>query len=448
MPDQHYTNRSLRKHALEIFQAGLAAVDPVEAIFRHVKVSEDVLHVEGQRFVLSDFEHVFVVGAGKAGATMGQALEQLLGERITDGVVVTKEGHGLPLKHIRLYEASHPLPDKRGMDGAEEILSLVQGAGERDLVLCLISGGGSALMVCPAEGITLEDKQTVTRLLLACGADIHEINTIRKHLSRIKGGGLARLAYPAFVVNLILSDVVGDDLNVIASGPTVPDTSTYADARQICQRYSIWDQVPAPVKKRIEDGIEGSIPDTPGAGDQIFQRCHSQLVGTNMQALQAAGSKGRQLGYNVMILSSTIQGEAREAAKELANVAREIRVSGHPLSPPACILCGGETTVTIKGGGKGGRNQEFVLAAARAIKGLEDVVVLAGGTDGNDGPTDAAGAIADGDTVARAMEKGLAPQEYLDRNDAYHFFQALQDLLMTGPTGTNVMDVYMALVGH
>lgn len=433
---------------MEIFQAGLAAVDPVEAILRHVKVSEDVLHIGGQRFALSDFEHVFVVGAGKAGATMGQAMEQLLGERITDGVVVTKEGHGLLLKHMRLYEAGHPVPDTRGIEGAEEILSLVQGAGERDLVFCLISGGGSALMVSPAEGITLGDKQAITRLLMACGADIHQINTIRKHLSRIKGGGLARSAYPAAVVNLILSDVIGDDLNVIASGPTVPDTSTFADARQICQQYGIWHQAPASVRHRIEHGFKGSLPDTPDASDPIFHKCLSQLVGTNMQALQAARSKARQLGYHVKILSSTIQGEAREAANVLANAAREIKVSGNPIEPPACILCGGETTVTIQGDGKGGRNQEFALAAAYAIKGLENVVVLAGGTDGNDGPTDAAGAIADGDTMARALEKDLIPHDYLDRNDAYHFFQSLQDLLMTGPTGTNVMDVYMALVGH
>lgn len=397
--------------------------------------------------MLSDFEHVFIVGAGKAGAPMGRALEKLLEDCITDGVVVVKEGHGLPLTHLRLHEAGHPVPDKRGIQGAEEILSLVQGAGEHDLVLCLISGGGSALMVSPAAGVTLEDKQAITRLLLACGADIHEINTIRKHLSCIKGGGLARLAYPATVVNLVLSDVIGDDLNVIASGPTVPDTSTFTDARQICQKYGIWNQVPAPIRKRIDYGLQGDIPETPGAGDRIFQKSFSQLVGNNIQALKAAGFKACQLGYNVMILSSFIEGEAREAAKVLAGVAREIRASGNPLTPPACVLCGGETTVTIQGEGKGGRNQEFALSAACAIEGLEDVAILAGGTDGSDGPTDAAGAIVDGGTVARAMGKKLIPQDYLDRNDAYHFFQTLQDLVITGPTGTNVMDIYMVIVG-
>jgi len=447
MVDKREETKVLRQHALDIFQAGLDAVDPVESIFRHVKVSADVLEICGQRFVLSNFEKIIVVGAGKAGALMGRALEQLLGNRIVDGVIVTKQGHGMPLKKVRLYEASHPVPDQRGIEGAEQMLSLVQAAGDRDLVLCLISGGGSALMVSPAAGITLEDKQAVTRLLLACGADIHEINTIRKHLSRIKGGGLAGLAYPATVVNLILSDVVGDDLNVIASGPTVPDTSTFSDAHRICRKYGIWNQVPAPVKKRLEAGLQGDIPETPKAGNRIFKENYSQLVGTNIQALEAAGVKARELGYNVMILSSTIEGEARAAAKELAGVAREVRESGNPIAPPACILCGGETTVTIRGQGKGGRNQEFALSAACTIENLDDVVILAGGTDGNDGPTDAAGAIVDGRTLARAAELKLAPQDHLKHNDAYHFFQPLHDLLMTGPTGTNVMDVYMAIVG-
>jgi len=447
MEDKRETNTILRQHAMQIFQAGLDAVDPCESIFRHAKISEDVLEVGSRGFELSDFEKIIVVGGGKAGALMGRSLEQLLGHRIVDGVVVTKHGHGMPLKTIRLYEAGHPVPDQRGIEGAEEMLSLVQAAGERDLVLCLISGGGSALMVSPAAGITLEDKQAVTKLLLACGADIHEINTIRKHLSRIKGGGLAGLAYPATVVNLILSDVVGDDLNVIASGPTVPDTSTFGDAHQICQKYGIWNQVPASVRKRIDAGVQGDIPETPKAGGRIFKENYSQLVGTNMQALEAAGVKASSLGYATTILSSTIEGEARETAKMLAGVARDVRESGNPVTPPACILCGGETTVTIQGEGKGGRNQEFALSAACAIENLDDVVILAGGTDGNDGPTDAAGAIVNGRTLARAAELGLDPRDHLQRNDAYHFFQPLQDLLMTGPTGTNVMDIYMVIVG-
>ena len=438
---------TLRKHALEVFHAALKAVDPVEAVLRYVRVNTDTIQVGEHVFAFNDYDRILVVGAGKAGAPMARALEDLLGDRISDGVVVVKEGHGLPLKHVRIHEASHPVPDERGIKGAEEILAMVNEAGERDLVLCLISGGGSALLVAPADGVTLEDKQEVTRLLLACGADIHEINTIRKHLSRAKGGGLARFAYPATVVSLILSDVVGDDLNVIASGPAVPDTSTFDDTRRVLEKYGIQDQVPPSVQKRIGEGLNGDIEDTPKAGDAVFERCFSELVGTNLQALKSAGSKAEELGYPTLILSSTVEGEAKEVVKVLTAIAREIQGSGNPLSAPACILCGGETTVTIQGEGKGGRNQEFALASALEIDGMRDVVVLAGGTDGNDGPTDAAGAIADGSTLARAQSRGLDPLDYLRRNDAYHFFQPLDDLVITGPTRTNVMDVYMVLVG-
>jgi hydroxypyruvate reductase len=437
----------MREHALEIFQAALKAVDPVGAILKYVKVADNMLQVGENSFAFNDFDRILVVGAGKAGAPMARALEDLLGDRIADGVIVVKEGHGLPLTHVRILEASHPVPDERGIKGAEEILSMVEDAGERDLVLCLMSGGGSALLVAPADGVTLEDKQEVTRLLLACGADIHEINSIRKHLSRAKGGGLARFAYPATVVSLILSDVIGDDLNVIASGPAVPDTSTFDDTRQVLEKYEIWDQVPQSVRMRIERGLKGEVEDTPKAGDVVFKRCFSELVGTNIQALRAAGTKADELGYRTLILSSTVEGEAREVVKVLAAIAKEVRGSGNPLSAPACILCGGETTVTIRGDGKGGRNQEFALASALAIDGIANLVVLAGGTDGNDGPTDAAGAIADGRTLARARAQGLDPFDYLKRNDAYHFFQPLDDLVITGPTRTNVMDVYMVLVG-
>ena len=438
---------SLRQHAVEVFQAALKAVDPVEAILRYTRVADDTLFVGEHQFAFKDYDRILVAGAGKAGAPMARALEDLLGDRIADGVVVVKEGHGLPLSHVRIHEASHPVPDERGIQGAEEILSLVKDAGERDLVLCLISGGGSALLVAPAEGVSLEDKQEVTRLLLSCGADIHEINTIRKHLSRAKGGGLARFAFPATVVSLILSDVIGDDLNVIASGPAVPDTSTFDDTRQVLEKYNIQDEVPASVRKRIDQGLQGNIEDTPKAGDAVFQRCYSELVGTNIQALKAAGTKAEELGYQTLILSSTVEGEAREVAKVLTAIAREVQRSANPLSTPACILCGGETTVTIQGEGKGGRNQELALAAALVIDGMQNVVVLAGGTDGNDGPTDAAGAMADGSTLARSRAQGLDPLDYLRRNDSYNFFQPLDDLVITGPTRTNVMDVYMVLVG-
>lgn len=439
---------SMRRHAEEIFRAGLKAVDPIEAVLRYVKLVEGALQVGQHRFEFANYDRILVVGAGKAGAPMARALEDLLEDRISDGVIVVKEGHGLPLQHVRIHEAGHPVPDERGIEGAEDILSLVSEAGERDLVLCVISGGGSALLVAPAKGVTLEDKQEVTRLLLACGADIHEINTIRKHLSRAKGGWLARFAHPATVVTLILSDVIGDDLNVIGSGPTVPDPSTFADAEGVFKKYGIWQRVPSSVRDRIQQGLKGDLQDTPKSGDIVFQRCYSELVGTNIQALEAAGKEAERLGYRPLVLSSTVEGEAREVVKVLTAIAREIRSSAIPIPAPACVLLGGETTVTLQGDGKGGRNQEFALAAGLIIDGMENVVVLSGGTDGTDGPTDAAGAIADGTMVARAGEKDLDPLDYLRRNDSYHFLKALGDLVITGPTRTNVMDIYLVLVGE
>ena len=438
---------TMRRQALDIFQAALKAVDPVGAILRYVKLTDDGIQIGAQHLKFDDYDRILVLGAGKAGASMAKALEDLLGDRISDGAIVVKEGHGLPLQYVRIHEAGHPVPDERGIRGAEDILAVANEAGQRDLILCVISGGGSALLVAPAEGVTLDDKQEVTRLLLACGADIHEINTVRKHLSRAKGGGLARLAYPATVVSLILSDVIGDDLNVIASGPAVPDTSTFADARRVFKKYDIWDQVPQSAQQRIQKGLAGDIADTPKAGDAVFQKCYSELVGTNIQALRAAAQEARRQGYNPLILSSTVEGEAREVVKMFTAFAKECRSSANPVAPPACILCGGETTVTIQGEGKGGRNQEFALASAIIIDGMQNIVVLSGGTDGTDGPTDAAGAIADGNTITRGKTNNLDPLEFLKRNDSFHFFQTLDDLIITGPTRTNVSDVYMVLVG-
>ena len=311
----------------------------------------------------------------------------------------------------------------------------------------MISGGGSALLIAPVHDISLEDKQNTTKLLLACGATIHEFNAVRKHLSRAKGGRLAQMAYPATVTSLILSDVVGDDLDVIASGPTVPDSSTFDDAAQILKDYGIWDQLAPAVRNHLAKGASGQIEDTPKSDNVVFQQCSQVLVGTNLQALKAAGREAQRLGYRPLILSSKVEGEAREVAKFYTAIAREALSSQNPLKPPVCVLAGGETTVTLTGEGRGGRNQEFALAAALTIAGLDNVVVLSGGTDGTDGPTDAAGAIADGTTVARALEKGLDPKDFLRRNDSYNLLQKLEDLLMTGPTRTNVMDMYMLLVG-
>ena len=439
--------KKMRKHARQIFKAGLQAVDPMRAIARHVTLNENVLRIGGQQFNLKDYDRILVVGAGKACAPMAKAMEGLLGNRISGGVIVVKDEHGLPLKKIKICEASHPVPDERGVAGTVEILALVEKAAERDLIICLISGGGSALLIAPVQGISLTDKQNTTRLLLACGATIHEFNTVRKHLSRAKGGRLAQKAGPATVISLILSDVVGDDLDVIASGPTVPDSSTFQDAERILKGHGIWDQLAPPVRKHIEKGTAGQAADTPKPGDTIFGKCSQLLVGNNLQALQAASQEAQILGYRPLILSSKVEGEAREVAKFYAAIAREVRDSQNPLAPPLCVLAGGETTVTLKGDGRGGRNQEFALASAMAIAELDKIVFLSGGTDGTDGPTDAAGAIADGTTVARARAKNLDPNDFLRRNDSYRFFQELEDLVITGPTRTNVMDIYILLIG-
>ena len=438
--------QEMRNQALEIFQAALQAVDPVEATLRHVRREGESLLIGERSLELSNFDRILVVGAGKADAPMAQAVESLLGERVTDGVIVVKDGHGLPLERVKVHEASHPVPDQRGLRGAEEILSLVSGASEGDLVICLISGGGSALLAAPAEGVTLEDKQSVTQLLLACGATIHEINTVRKHLSRVKGGGLAHAAHPATLVSLILSDVTGDDLDAIASGPTVPDSTTFHQAEQVLKRYGIWDQAPGSVRAYVKKGVDGKIEETPKPGDPSFERDAWQLVGSNLQALKAAGKEAERQGYRSLVLSGMMEGETREVAKVHAAIAKEVLNSENPIAAPACILSGGETTVTLHGSGKGGRNTEFALASAIALEGVENVVFLSGGTDGTDGPTDAAGAIAHGKTVSQAREKGLDPIDYLRRNDSYTFFEILDDLVITGPTRTNVMDVCVTLV--
>jgi hydroxypyruvate reductase len=378
---------------------------------------------------------------------MAAAVEGILGERVTRGVVVTKYGHRHATRTIRVHEAGHPVPDAAGLAGAEAILDQVRALAAQDLVLFLISGGGSALSPAPVPGVTLAEKQALTKALLACGADIREMNTIRKHLSRLKGGQLARAAQPARVLSLILSDIVGDPLDAIASGPTAPDPTTYQDALGILDRYRLRGEVPASIRARLEAGARGEVPETPKPDDPLFARVTSVIVGSNIQALEAARAEAGRVGLAPMILSSSIEGETRDVARVHAAIAREIRSTGNPLPPPACVISGGETTVTLRGSGTGGRSQEFALAAALDIAGLSRVVILAGGTDGTDGPTDAAGAIVDGETCARAAALGLDPRAALQANDSYPFFRALGDLLVTGPTNTNVMDVRLVMVG-
>jgi hydroxypyruvate reductase len=378
---------------------------------------------------------------------MAAALEDMLGDRIEEGRITVKHGHGAKLKRIRVTEAGHPVPDADGMGNAEAIMETARRCGEKDLLICLISGGGSALMPLPSEGLTLEDKQRTIEVMMACGATIHEINALRKHTSGIKGGRLAAAAHPARLVTLMLSDVVGDDPDVIASGPTVPDAGRFADCLEIVRRYGIRERLPRAVIRHLEEGAAGRREETPCAGDPVFSRTQNVVVGRNLDAVRACAEAARFLGYEPLVLSSRIEGETREVARVLGAVAREVLASGLPLPPPCCILSGGETTVRVTGRGKGGRNQELALAAAMDIAGAEPVVVLSGGTDGTDGPTDAAGAVADGDTVRRAAALGLSPRRHLEENDAYPFFHRLGDLLVTGPTRTNVMDLRVILVG-
>jgi hydroxypyruvate reductase len=434
--------RTLRKHAKAIFQAALEAADPQEAVFRHVRLEGEQLHAGKRRYRLREFRRVLVVGAGKASAAMAKAVERILVSRVHSGLVNVKYGHVTKLRRVELNECGHPVPDQQGVVGAERVFDLVSQAARDDLIICVMSGGGSALMPLPAEGITLDQKQATTRLLLACGANIHEINAVRKHISRVKGGQLARAAYPASVLSLLLSDVIGDDLDVIGSGPTAPDASTFRTAREILDKYGIDADVPEPVRTRIEAGLRGEIPETPKQLDNV----ENLVVGSNLLAVDAAVRQAKQLGYHTLVLSTFVEGETRDVARMHAAVAKEIVRNGRPLKRPACIVTGGETTVTLRGEGRGGRNQEFVLAAAIDLAGIPGVVVLSGGTDGSDGPTDAAGAIADGETIARAAGHGMKAQDFLARNDSYRFFQPLNDLLLTGPTNTNVMDVRVVLV--
>jgi hydroxypyruvate reductase len=436
----------LKSDARTIFEAGLEAVDPEVAVHNHLKRSGDKLELNDKYYTLSDYENVYVIGMGKAAASMAKAVEDILGDELAAGIVNVKYGHTAPLKKIKINEAAHPVPDESGISGSREIIELLNKTGEKDLVICLISGGGSALLPCPAGGLTLEDKQIVTQSLLECGADIHEINSIRKHISAVKGGRLAALAYPSSMISLILSDVIGDNLDVIASGPTVLDTHTFHDCRNIIDKYKLSEKVPKRVIGYIERGCSGEIEDTPKAGSPVFERTQNAIVGSNILAVKAAKDKAQELGYNSFILSTFIHGETEEVAKVHTAIAKEIKSSGNPVNKPACILSGGETTVTIQGKGKGGRNQEFVLAAAIDIDGLDNIVVLSGGTDGNDGPTDAAGAIADGTTIQRANAMGLNAYEFLCENNSYNFFKPLGDLLITGPTNTNVMDLRIVLV--
>jgi len=438
--------QNLRADALDIFQAGLHSVNSFSAVQKHFSLEKEVLTVNGITYPLGEYNNIYVLGTGKATAAMAQAVEEVLLKRITSGFINVKYGHMRPLKYITVHEAGHPVPDDAGIQGSKQIVRLLKSAGERDLIIFLISGGGSALLPSPVPGLTLRDLQKTTQTLLEVGANIDEINIIRKHLSRLKGGRLAKLAYPATLIALILSDVVGDHLGSIASGPTAPDESTYFTCKHIIDKFAIGGKIPKQVFDFLVSGQNGKEEETLKSGDPVFQRVQNLIIGSNTQAVKEAKRRADTLGYKSLILSTSMEGEAKEVARIHASIAKEIISTKNPLPPPACVISGGETTVTIRGHGLGGRNQEFALAAAIEIDGLDNTVILSCGTDGTDGPTDAAGAVVDGQTLNRAKQNQMDAENYLLDNDSYHFFKALDDLIFTGPTFTNVMDIRLIMV--
>ncbi|MBM3470030.1 MAG: glycerate kinase [Armatimonadetes bacterium] len=443
----HGETAGLRRHAVAILGAAVSAADPAAAVFRAVRRDAERLIVCGEPFDLDPDGRIFVVGAGKASARMASALEAVLGDRIAGGAVTTKHGYLEPLRRIALTEAGHPLPDVAGLRGAGRIAGIAEAADRGDLVFVLISGGGSALLPMPAQGISLEEKVATTDLLLRSGATITEVNAVRKHLSGLKGGWLARRAAPAKVVTLVLSDVLGNPLDAIASGPTVPDPTTFGDALAVLDRHGLRGQLPAAVRRHLERGAAGDIPETPKPGDPAFAGARTVVVGDITLAAAAAVEQARALGYHVDLRATDTEGEAREVGARFGAQVRDERAAGKSRPGPVCLIMGGETTVTVRGTGRGGRNQELALASVEIIAGIPQTLVAAFGTDGTDGPTDAAGAVADGTTLARARAMGLDPVAALANNDAYAFFDALGDLIISGPTNTNVNDLWLGLIG-
>ncbi len=427
-------------------KAALDAADAGNAVRDHLSRSRKFISVSGVRLEIERFDRIFLLSVGKAAVPMAAAVEEILGDFLDRGLVVTKQGHlGSRLHRCTVFEAGHPIPDEAGENASQSVQALLRELNARDLLLVAISGGASALLAAPAPDVSLAAKQKTTDLLLRAGADIYDLNTVRKHLSYLKGGRLASLASPATVVGLLLSDVIGDAVDVIGSGPTAADGSTFEDALTVLTRFGLLSKVPRTIRVHLERGASGVLGETPKPGDPIFQNVQNVVIGSNRLALEAAAREAKQLDYSTLILSSSIEGETREIASMHAQILREVVASGNPLPPPACILSGGETTVAIRGTGKGGRNQEFALAAAQGISGVPNVAVLSIGTDGTDGPTDAAGAFVTGNTMKRAAARKLNLLDHLARNDSYPFFDALGDLIRTGPTGTNVMDLHVML---
>ena len=433
-----------QRKAADIFHAVLKAIDPYGLIKEHMDQIRSIYR-EG------NYGKLYLISFGKAAYPMTKAVSDFADDLLTKGIMITKYGHvpeGAVSPKIDVFEAAHPVPDLQGVLATEGVIGLLEKADSATLVVCLISGGGSAMLVAPHRDISLAEKQEITQLLLKAGANIQELNTVRKHLSRIKGGRLTEIAYPARVLSLILSDVIGDPLDVIASGPTSPDQTTFEDALKVIKRYALGDKIPEKARFTLMRGAAGEIAETPKEGDPVFAQVQNIIVGSNKKAIETAKREAEGQGYQTAVISADLQGEARDAATWLARKAIEAhRGLAGGSQGKICLISGGETTVTVRGNGLGGRNTELALAFAQEIKGMKGIILLSAGTDGTDGPTDAAGAIAATDTLPRARAKGLDAFRHLQENNAYPFFQALEDLVITGPTGTNVMDVHLLLVG-
>ena len=453
--------------AARIMSAAIQAVEPGTAVRRFLRLEDNLLFISDRMYDLSKINRIRVVGAGKAGYPMAISAVGILHPYLEQARVIVKKGYvqsetthllkaqtkdpdetHKPIKNLEVFEAGHPIPDEKGVNATRQLIDLVSNSQTDDLVICLISGGGSALLVSPVQGVSLNDIQELTSKLLACGANINEINALRKHLSKVKGGGLARSAYPAQVATLILSDVVGDPLDVIASGPTVPDSSTYEEAWAVLEKYNLKGNTPESIVSHIEKGLSGETPETPKPGDRIFNRVQNVIIGSNMLACRAAVSQAIEEGFNSILLTTWLQGEANQAGRFLAAVLRQLASSDHPVPRPACLILGGETTVTLQGNGLGGRNQEIALSAVSDLEDLLNAGLITLATDGGDGPTDAAGAVVTGDSLKRARSVGMDPGDFLTRNDSYHFFNHLGDLIKTGPTLTNVNDIAILIADH
>jgi glycerate 2-kinase len=442
---------SLRALSMKIFKAALSKADPYQAVLGNLSLKGNNLRIHNgakihQEFDLSRFKRITVLGAGKSASPMAAACEAILQERLSGGLIITKYGHGAPLSKIGVIEAGHPLPDQAGCLGSRQIITRLQACGSEDLILFLTSGGCSALFTSPPDSIPLKEKQKTTRLLLNSGAPIQELNTVRKHLSLVKGGRAARFAFPAVVINLVLSDVIGDPLDIIGSGPFFPDSSSFQNALDVLGKYRLLKKVPPSIPAFFKKGVLGLIEDTPKPGSTFFKKVTHRIIANNRIALGAAEKAARSLGFNAFILSSRIQGEARELAKFYGAIAREMAYTHNPSKKPLCLIAGGEPTVTVTGKGTGGRNTELALAMAIELKGLPKIGFLSAGTDGTDGPTDAAGALVNGLSYSSGIQKGISPEAHLKKNDSYIFFKKAGGLLITGPTGTNVMDLHILLI--